>query len=145
MRKVEVRIEIKVEPREVIDAFTDPMKLEQWWGVERALMKLDIGHPYVLTWLIGEEGFGYVSSGILEAYDRNGEIVIRDMIYLNPERAILGPMRLTVRAEKNYSATQVYLCQEGYQTGEDWDWYYTAVKEAWPEMMRKLKDYLEGN
>ena len=40
MRKVEVRIEIKVEPREVIDAFTDPMKLEQWWGVERALMRL---------------------------------------------------------------------------------------------------------
>ena len=66
------------------------------------------------------------------------------MVYLNPEREILGPMTLTIQAEKNYGDTQVYLCQDGYQYGGDWDWYYEAVKEAWPELMEKLKTYLEG-
>lgn len=145
MRKVEVKIAVKAEPVEVIDAFMDLEKLKEWWGVERALIKTHVGHPYVLTWLIGQEGFGYVTSGIVELYDRNAEIKIRDMVYLNPQRSILGPMSLTVRAEKNYSATQVYLCQDGYQSGEDWNWYYAAVKEAWPETMQKLKNYLEGN
>lgn len=60
-----------------------------------------------------------------------------------PERPFLGSMGLTVRAVKNDGLTNVYLCQDGYQEGDDWDWYYQAVKEAWPNVMQEFKKYLE--
>lgn len=52
-------------------------------------------------------------------------------------------MSLTVRAEQQGDLTEVHLCQDGYQYGEDWDWYYEAVKEAWPAVMKSFKAYLE--
>ncbi len=27
--------------------------------------------------------------------------------------------------------------------GEDWDWYYKVVSWAWPEVAKKLKEFLE--
>jgi hypothetical protein len=52
-------------------------------------------------------------------------------------------MSLTVRAEQNKGETEVYLCQDGYGEGGDWDWYYEAVKYAWSEVLKTLKEYLE--
>lgn len=143
MKKIEVRITMRAEPRQIIRAFTDSEVLKDWWEVERSLIDLYVGQPYILVWLIGDQGFKHVTSGVIDAYDREGMIRIRDMVYLNPKRTIFGPMSLTVKTGKTYSGTQVYLCQDGFQSGGDWDWYYKSLKKSWPEMMKKLKDYLE--
>jgi hypothetical protein len=54
-------------------------------------------------------------------------------------------MMLTIRAmKKDSDITELYLCQEGYGQGSDWDWYYEAVKQAWPAVVNTLKEYLEN-
>ena len=88
-------------------------------------------------------GFGIVSTGIIKSYIKDKKLVIENFVYLNPKKAILGPMTLTIEAQEKDGMVEVYLCQDGYQTGEDWDWYYEAVKVAWPDVMNTLKEYLE--
>ena len=144
MKKVEVNISIKTTPSTVIQAFTDYQMLKDWWQVERAFIQLKAGGLYTLTWNVSEYGFGYVSSGIIQKYDPQGELTIGNFVYLNPEKDILGPMALTVRATENNGITDMYICQDGYQSGGDWDWYYEAVCEAWPKVAEIIKDYLEN-
>jgi uncharacterized protein YndB with AHSA1/START domain len=143
VKKVEAIIEIRTTPQQIIKAFTDLKMLEDWWHVERALVEKKAGGLYILAWNISEMGFGYVSSGTFKTYVPDKEIVVENLIYLNPERSFLGPMSLTVRATKAKELTSVYLCQDGYQSGRDWDWYYEAVKNAWPSVLQDLKKYLE--
>ena len=143
MKKVEVNISIGTQPENVIRAFTDPRMLHEWWGVQKCLIQKKVGGIYTIAWNVTDNGMGYVSTGIINQYDPTKELDIVDFVYLNPERAFLGPMQLTVNTKVVGSMTDVYLCQSGYQEGEDWDWYYQAVKEAWPQVMKELKHYLE--
>jgi uncharacterized protein YndB with AHSA1/START domain len=143
MKKVEVNIPIATKPENVIKAFTDPKMLSEWWGVEKTLIQKEIGGLYTIAWSVTENGMRYVSSGIIKKYDSNRELEIANFVYLNPEKPFLGPMNLTVRAIEKNGLTNVYLCQDGYQEGNDWDWYYQAVREAWPKVMQELKKYLE--
>ena len=66
---------------------------------------------------------------------------IDNFTYLNPGISILGPMTLTVQAKKKRSGAELYVCQDGYQTGRDWDWYYEAFQQAWPLVANRLKEY----
>lgn len=145
MKKVEVDLRIATKPENVIKAFTEPSMLNEWWGVEKALIEKRIGGLYTLAWKVTENGMGYVSTGIINKFDPNKELEISNFIYLNPDKPFLGPMALTVRAAENNGNTDVYLCQDGYQEGDDWDWYYQAVKDAWPMVMQEFKKYLEKN
>lgn len=52
-------------------------------------------------------------------------------------------MTLTVKTTEKGGGTELYLCQDGYQEGSDWDWYYEAIKKAWPAVLLTLKEYLE--
>ena len=52
-------------------------------------------------------------------------------------------MSLNVQARQNGIGTHVYVCQDGYQEGAEWDWYFEAVKQAWPTVLKTLKEYLE--
>jgi hypothetical protein len=128
----------------VISAFTEQDMLRDWWSVERSLIEKKAGGLYVLAWNIGETGFGYISSGIIQTYDPAGELIIDNLVYMNPGRPLLGPMKLSIRAEEKNDQTGLVLCQDGYRQGEHWDWYYEAVKGAWPVVLEGLKGYLEG-
>jgi hypothetical protein len=139
MRKVEVSTQINCKPEDMIRAFIDPEMLLNWWGVERAFIEPRVGGNYVLTWNISEKGFGYVSTGVISEYDPGHCLVLKNLIYLNPERSILGPMSLSIRATKG----RFHLSQDGYQSGKDWDWYYDEVKSAWPMVVKNLKHFLE--
>ena len=145
MRKVELTISINVKAARIIAAFTEPILLNAWWGVERSLIELKTGGCYTLAWNITDKGFGFVSSGIIKSYDPNGLFEIEKLVYLNPEKAILGPMQFTVKVVEKQGSSEMYLCQHGYQEGGDWDWYYEAVKEAWPQVGKTLKSFLETN
>jgi uncharacterized protein YndB with AHSA1/START domain len=143
MRKVEVRIRIKTTPVNVIKAFTDHKMLSDWWNVERSLINKKKGGLYIIAWNVSDTGFGYISTGIIEKYDPEKKLIITDLVYLNPDKPFLGPMKLTVEATEKNGMTDVYLCQDGYQNGKDWNWYYKAVKQAWPDVMQAFKKYLE--
>ena len=143
MKKVEVNLQIATPPEIVIKAFTDPNMLNEWWGVQKCLIQKTVGGIYTIAWNVTDSGMGYVSTGIIKRYDPGKVLEIGDFVYLNPERSFLGPMKLTVSAEEVNGMTDVYLCQDGYRDGNDWDWYYQAVKTAWPEVMTKFKEYLE--
>lgn len=143
MKKVEVYISINTTPEKVIDAFTEPEMLKAWWQVEKTLIDKKLKGLYILTWALTDKGIGYVSSGSIKEYIRTEKLVIENFAYLNYEKPFLGPMSLTVTAISKNDTCEVYLCQDGYQAGPDWDWYYEAVKDAWPKVMQMLKDYLE--
>lgn len=143
MKKVEVTIDISASPSRVIDAFIDPLLLSQWWCVERTLIVPKSGGLYTLVWNITETGMGYVSSGIIREYDPGSRLEIGNFVYLNPERPFLGPMNLSIEVEDLGSYSKVTICQDGYQSGPDWDWYYEAVRSAWPLVAENLKNFLE--
>ncbi len=143
MKKVEVNIRIDTKPQNVIEAFTNPTMLKEWWGVEKTLIELRQGGLYTLAWNISEDGIGYVSTGIINQYEPNGVLEISNFVYLTPDKSFLGPMRLIVQAVECNRESDVYLCQDGYRTGGDWGWYYDAVKGAWPLVMENFKNYLE--
>lgn len=144
MRKVEAKIQISSKPETVLSVFTDSKKLSEWWGVERQLIQLKPGGIYSLVWKISEEGLGYVSTGIIDEYNSEEKLIIRDFVYFNSEKSILGPMSLSIIVKPNGKSSELYICQDGYQSGEDWDWYYNAVVEAWPKTLEIIKDYLEN-
>jgi len=144
MKKVEVIVEINTTPEKVIQAFTDPVMLNEWWGVEKSLIQKKIGGIYTLAWKVMENGIGYISTGIIKKYSPIGELAINNFVYLNPGKPFLGPMNLTVKSYKKNGITNVYLCQDGYKDSDEWDWYYQAVKEAWPVVMQQFKKYLES-
>ena len=143
MRKVEVTMDIQTGPERIIQAFTEPDMLFDWWGVERTLIEKRNGGVYTLAWNVTDQGFGFISSGRIKNYLPYSLLEIGEFIYLNPAISILGPMTLTIRAEEKGRQSELYLCQSGYQNGSDWDWYYEAVKQAWPAVLKKLKEYLE--
>ena len=144
MRAVEAFIQIKCEPARAIKAFLDEKDLKEWWGVHRCLVEQKQNGAWTTAWEISESGIKYISSGIIAAYDPNVHLVITNLVYLNPDREILGPMKLEIVASKNDDdGTNLQLIQSGYQIGGDWDWYYDAVKAAWPFALGLLKKYLE--
>ncbi len=143
MRKVEARIDIHVEPAKAIDAFLDFDALKGWWGVEKALTESRSGGAYVLAWGVSESGAKYVSTGTIGAFEPARLVQIDNYTYLCPDRPILGQMSLRVEAEPTPSGCSVHVCQSGYRSGADWDWYHDAVTQAWPLVLENLKKYLE--
>lgn len=143
MKKVEDTITINTKSVNIISAFTDQQHLKAWWNVERSFIDTKPGGLYTLLCNISEKGIGYISTGILIEYDKNKILYIENFVYLNPAKPVFGPMELLIKAEEKYNQTELYLCQSGYQTGNDWDWYYEAVKQAWPNALKTLKQYIE--
>lgn len=143
MRKVEARIDIQVPPSRVIDAFLDFESLNGWWGVEKALTEKRSGGAFVLAWGLSESGAKYVSTGTIGAFEPERLVQIDNYTYLCPDRPIFGPMSLRVEAEPASHGSSVLLCQSGYRSGADWDWYHDAVTQAWPVVLGNLKKYLE--
>lgn len=144
MKKVEASIFIRVSPEKALDAFTEPTPLKGWWGVERSLVEKRPGGAYALTWGISEAGFHYVSCGVVKRYEAAKALEISNMFYFNPEKEILGGMGMTVEVSAQDGGTMMRVVQDGYRTGGDWDWYFEAVKTAWPQALQHLKSFLES-
>ena len=144
MRSVQASIEINVAPERALDAFTEFNLLKDWWGVERALIEKRDGGVYTLAWGITDAGFKYISSGVIHSYKPGDHLEVANLVYLNAEKPHLGPMSLLIRVKPHKKGTLLDLTQDGYQSGETWDWYYEAVKTAWPAVLVELKKYLEG-
>ena len=145
MRLVAASIEINARPDKILPAFLRQEHLQTWWGVERSLIEPKAGGVYTLAWGISENGIRYISTGIISELIPAEYLMVRNFIYLNPEKKILGPMELEIDliAGDHTEITKVGVVQSGYQYGDDWDWYYNAVVQAWPQTLEKLKKYIE--
>ena len=143
MRSVQASIEINGAPERGLDAFMEFDHLKEWWGVERALIEKRDGGAYTLAWGISDAGLKYISSGTIQSYEPGHHLEIVNLVYLNSEKPPLGPMSLSVRVKPSANGTHLELTQNGYQSGEVWDWYYEAVRKAWPAVLAELKKYLE--
>ena len=143
MKKVEATIKINRSASTVFNAFIEPAMLKAWWGVERCLVERKQGGLYSLAWDITEKGFHYISSGVITVFIHGKELLVDHFVYFNPERSILGPTYLDIRMQENNGITTLLLIQGNYQENKDWDWYYQAVKDAWPKVLESLKNYLE--
>ena len=143
MRKVEASIEIHQPASIVFDAFIDPVMLKEWWGVQKCLIEKKQGGLYSLTWDITDKGFHYISTGVITVFIPGKELLIDHFIYFNPEKSILGPTYLAIKLKESNGISNLLLTQGNYQNGEDWEWYYNAVTDAWPKVLEALKNYLE--
>lgn len=143
MRKVENTISINVKPEKIFTAFLDPKMLRDWWGVEKTLIEAKEGGNYALAWSVSENGFGYVTTGRIETFEQNRALKINNFLYFNPKMEIIGPTCLSITVTDQNEIPSLTVCQSGYLDGGHWDWYYNAVHEAWPAVLRHLKTYLE--
>lgn len=143
MRKVEAHIEIRQPASKVFDAFTELHLLRGWWGVEQCLVEKKQGGLYSLAWDVSENGFHYISTGVITVFLPPKELLVDHFVYFNPERKILGPTYLSIRLQESNRITSVQLTQGNYQSGGDWDWYHDAVKLVWPKALGSLKQFLE--
>ena len=145
MRKVEASIEINCPAQKVFDAFTESSLLKGWWRVDRCLIEKKQGGIYALAWDISDNGFRYISTGLITVYLPGKELLVDHFIYFNPEKEILGPTWLAIKIEEQDDLSLLQLIQGGYQNGESWDWFYAAVKDAWPRALAALKEHLESH
>ena len=147
MRAVSANAIIRASRHRILEAFISSMDLKGWWGVSRALIEPNKAGLYSLAW-IGESnnGYLYVSTGIIDSYVPGEELIIAKLVYFNFERAILGPFRLTITVKQvDADHSKIDVVQSGYQDGSDWDWYYSSVVKGWPHALELLKDWLETN
>jgi len=76
MRKVEATINIGSSSATVFNAFIEPLQLKKWWGVDRCLIETKQGGIYSLTWNINNQGFQYISTGVITVYQPAEELLI---------------------------------------------------------------------
>jgi uncharacterized protein YndB with AHSA1/START domain len=145
MRTVDCHIEINTIAGKIIQAFTDPSMLKGWWGVEKSLIELKTGGIYTIGWGVSEQGMKYISTGVIKEYVAGKKLHIGDYMYLSSERPFIGPVNLFIEASATTNGTTLYLQQGPYPEGrgQDWEWYYEVVNEAWPKVLLTLKNYLE--
>lgn len=138
------QINILAQPERVLEAFTNPIDLKNWWGVERSFIELKEGGIYSILWGISESGIKYSSSGIIKSYIPNKILDLEKMIYLNPDRSILAPINMTISVTRNENGTLLKVKQGPFKTdSKDWVWYHDAVMKGWKMALVNLKNYLE--
>jgi uncharacterized protein YndB with AHSA1/START domain len=143
MKHVETTVRVAAPPEALIRAFIDVEAMGQWWGVDRGLVEPREGGTWALAWERSPAGFKYVTTGRIMSLEPGRRICIAELVYFNPERPVLGPMTLTVEVAAVEGGSDVTIRQEGYQDVSDWNWYYDAVRVAWPEVAKSLKRYAE--
>lgn len=144
-RQVAASVRLPVAPGRALVAFLEPTDLRAWWGVERALVEPRTGGLYALAWGVTEAGFRYVSTGVVGEYHPARVLRIDHYTYFNPDRQILGPMRLRLEAVPEGRHTRLDVVQDGYLDGPDWDWYHDAVAAAWPVALEALEAHLAAH
>jgi uncharacterized protein YndB with AHSA1/START domain len=142
-RKVARSIQIHADPRRVLDAFLELDQLKQWWGASDGLIDARKGGLWTLGWKEATGGYKYVVSGVIKSLVPEQRLRIDPFVYMNAERSILGPMRLSISVLGKEGRTRIRVRQDGYGQGAEWDWYYESVQTGWTEALKNLKRFLE--
>lgn len=97
-----------------------------------------------MAWAESEHGYQYVVTGVLQVLHPAKRLRLERLVYFSPQRAPLGPMRLSISVREKDGRSRVTVRQDGYGEGPEWDWYYDAVVKGWKDTLGNLKRYLEG-
>lgn len=60
LREVELNVFIHVKAAMIIGTITDPVLLNEWWGVQKSLIEPKTGGCFTLAWNVTDNGFGFV-------------------------------------------------------------------------------------
>lgn len=143
MRSVEASVDLQIPPQDILDAFIEPQHLKAWWGVDRSLIDPQKGGLYTLVWSNGSGAIQYVTTGVITEYLPACQLMIGNLVYISPGKAALGPMQLGIfTTPQEDLATRLTVVQSGYQSGPEWDRYYNAVREKWPEVLNAFSAYM---
>ena len=143
VRTVETKIHVAATEENVLRAFLDLEAMRHWWHVDRGLVEPREGGVWALAWERSEQGFKYVITGRIASLEPGQRLVITEMLYFNPDRPVLGPMSLMVKAGVSPGGCELTIQQDGYRDGPDWDWYYKVVSWAWPQVAKDIEQFLE--
>jgi uncharacterized protein YndB with AHSA1/START domain len=142
---VQAEIDVAAPPEAVLEAFTQVEAMQVWWHVQRGHVAAHPGGFWALTWDVPQPEFGFVVlSGIIESFRPGEHLSIKNLLYFNRQRPVLGPMTLTIEVRKAEDLSHLVVCQDGYGYGEDWDWYYELVRKNWPPALVAAKAFLEA-
>jgi uncharacterized protein YndB with AHSA1/START domain len=142
-RMVRTSLQIAASAERVLAAFLTVSDLKRWWGAAQGLIEARKGGLWTLAWADEAGGYKYAVSGVVKSLLPGKRLRIEPLVYLNAERSILGPMRLSLSLREKEGRTRISVRQDGYGEGPEWDWYYEATGPAWKESLRSLKAFLE--
>jgi uncharacterized protein YndB with AHSA1/START domain len=131
-RRVVATTVVSAAPTAVLAQFTEVEAMQRWWSVARGLVDARVGGIWAVGWNLSPAGYGYVETGVITRLVPDAELRIENLTYFHPARSVLGPMTLRVSVRPAKAGTELRVEQAGYQSGDDWDWYYAAVSAAWP-------------
>lgn len=143
-RKVSRSVQVEASPERVLQAFLALDQMKQWWGASRGLVEERKGGVWAMAWGESPQGYRYIMSGVLKSFQPGKRIRIEPLVYFDPERPVLGPMRLSISVREKQGRTRLSVRQDGYGEGPDWDSYYEAVLKGWKETLANLKRFLES-
>jgi len=143
-RAVRAEIQIGVRALAVTRALTEFERLKEWWGVDRVLIDERADGPWTLTWLPTDaEPARGVLCGTIRSLRHSSHLHVQRLVFISPDRPILGPFSLTFEARERGTSTQLSVVQEGFGAGDDWDWYRSLVADSWPRDLEALRTCLE--
>ncbi|MBI2956309.1 MAG: SRPBCC domain-containing protein [Acidobacteria bacterium] len=105
-RQVSASTQIRARAGRVFSAFLEPELLQQWWGPRRALVEPRKGGVWALAWGDSAQGYQYVVSGVIRSLLPERRLLIDPLVYFNAERAVLGPMRLSIALREKGGARE---------------------------------------
>lgn len=141
--RVNTQAHIRAPAEKVWAALLEPERIQQWWGTSRGLVEPRKGGLWALAWGDAGQGYRYVLSGIIRVIKPGLRLRIEPVVYFNPERAPLGPMRVSFSLREKDGVTRLTVRQEANGEGPDWDWYLGVVKQGWKDTLSNLKNHLE--
>lgn len=144
LKSVQSEVKINASPQRVLEALVQPQDLTSWWGVHDSYVQPKDGGQYTLAWKKEGDSFQYVSTGRIECYIPGSLLYLDNLMYLNPERPILGPFSIAYTVLGDENSTTLSVSQEGYEEDDPHhDWLYSESQSGWRQALDMLKQHLE--
>ena len=142
-RTIETSVYIAAKPERVLRAFYSPDDLSAWWLVSRSLTSNIKDQLWSIVWEdYGQEKTHHVWSGVVSESNSH-RLVISNMVMIEPERPLFGPMQLEIIALAEGAGTRLTILHHGYQYGEHWNWSHEVVVEGWKKALAELSVWFE--
>lgn len=145
LRTIETSAYINAKPDRVLRAFYTPEDLSAWWLVSRSLTGANKGNLWSIVWEnYGQDKTHHVWSGVVSE-SSNHRFIVSDLVMIEPERPLFGPMQLEIIALADGEGTRLTVLHHGYQYGEHWDWSHKVVVGGWKKALAELAAWFEND
>ncbi|WP_262693394.1 SRPBCC family protein [Kordiimonas aquimaris] len=143
LRTIETSTHIAATPDRVLKAFYATDDLAAWWLVSRSLTSSQKGNLWSIVWEnYGQDKTHHVWSGVVSESSSH-RLVISDLVMIEPERPLFGPMQLEIIALADGDGTRLTVLHHGYQYGEHWNWSHKTVVGGWEKALAELAAWFE--